>query len=190
MSTLDNPNEGIRPESVSPWPTGTRYGLLAGLVLIVLGLLIHLTGMVDYTGQDSSSNWLTNLINWGVIAAAIVLAVKQHRDTELGGHITFGRSFFVGFIVTLLAAVVSMVWGYVFFSFVEPSLIESMLEMSRDQMMEQQGLSGSEVDNAMGMISWMFTPIMLSLMGGLALLVVGIIFSLIIAAIMKREVKV
>ena len=187
MSTLDNPNDYIDPSKVSAWPTASRYGLLAGLVLIVLALIVHLTGMVDYTNQSGGSNWIVNLLNWGITIAAIVLAVKQHRDSELGGFISFGRSFNVGFFVTLVIAVVSMVWGYVFFAFIEPGLIEEILEASREQMIEQQGMSEEQAEQGLKMMSWMFTPFMMSLMGGIFSLIAGIIFSLIVGAIMKKE---
>ncbi|MBV6654744.1 MAG: DUF4199 domain-containing protein [Mameliella sp.] len=187
MSTLDHPNESIDPQNVSPWPTGSRHGLLAGLVLIVVGLIIHMTGMVDYSGQNSGGNWVSNITTWGILIAAIFLAVRQHRDQELGGYISFGRSFYVGFIATLLIMVVTTIWGFVFFSFVEPDLIDTMMEMSREQMIEQQGLSESDADQAMGMMGWMMNPVGLSVIGGFATLFTGSIFSLIIGAIMKRE---
>ncbi|MCO6479165.1 MAG: DUF4199 domain-containing protein [Phaeodactylibacter sp.] len=187
MSTLDNPNDYVDPSKVSPWPTAGRYGLLAALILVVLGLVAHLTGMVDMTNQGGSSNWIINILNWGVTIGAIVLAVKQHRDEELGGFISFGRSFNVGFIVSLVIALISLVWGYIFFAFVEPGLIEEILEASREQMIEQQGMSEEQAEQGLSMMSWMFTPFMMSLMGGIFSLIAGIIFSLIVGAIMKKE---
>ncbi len=187
MSTLDNPNEAIDPTEVSPWPTASRHGFLAGLVLIAIGLVMHLAGMVDYTGQSSSSNWLSNIATWGVMIAAIIMAIRQHRDQELGGAISFGRSFYVGFIVSLVIASISALWGYIFFAFVEPSLIDTMTEMSREQMIEQQGMTEGEADEAMKYVSWMMTPAMLSVFGGLGALLAGVIFSLILGAILKKE---
>lgn len=187
MSTLDNIDEQPRPEEVSPWPTGSRYGLLAGLVLVVVSLALHLAGAVDYTGQDGSSSWITNILNWGIIIVAIILAVRQHRDQELGGLISFGRSFYVGFIVSLLIGVISAVWGYVFFGFIEPGLIDTMLEMQKEQMMDQQGMSASDVEQGISMMKWMFTPGMFAVFGLLGSLIAGSIFSLIIAPFMKRE---
>lgn len=187
MSTLDNPNDYIDPSKVSAWPSASRYGLLAGLLLVVLALLIHLAGIVDYTNQGGASNWIVNILNWGVTIGAIVLAVKQHRDEELGGFISFGRGFNVGFIVSLVIAAVSMIWGYVFFAFVEPGLIGDILEASREQMMERQGMNEEQVEQAMGMMDWMFSPVAMSLMGGLFSLIAGIVFSLVVAGIMKKD---
>ena len=186
MSTLDNPNDYIDPSKVSPWPTGSRYGLLAGLVLVVFALVVDLAGLVDYTAQGGGSNWIVNIINWGITVAAIVLAVRQHRDEELGGFISFGRSFNVGFIVSLIIAVITLVWAYVFFSFIEPGLIEEIVAASREQMIEQQGMSEEQAEQGLNMMSWMFTPVMMSVMGGIFSLIAGILFSLVVGAIMKK----
>lgn len=187
MSTLDNPNETINPQDASPWPTATRHGLLAGLISIVIGLILHLTGQVDYTGQSSSSNWISNLTTWGVMIVAILLAIRQHRDQELGGVISFGRSFYVGFIVSLVIAVLSIIWGYIFFAFVEPGLIDTMMEASREQMIDRQGMTESEADQAMGYVTWMMQPWVLSLFGGVGALIAGMVFSLILGAILKKD---
>lgn len=186
MSTLDNPNEMVSPEHVSPWPTGNRYGLIAGLILVAVGLVIHLAGIVDYSNQSSGGNWVANIANWGVMIAAIVMAVKYHRDEELGGHITFGRAFYVGFIVTLLIAVITLVWSYVFFGFIESGLLTEMTEMTREQMIEEQGLSEEQVEQAMSYTAMFFTPGGMALMAGIGTIFIGLVISLIAGGIMKK----
>ncbi|MCG8330109.1 MAG: DUF4199 domain-containing protein [Chitinophagales bacterium] len=187
MSTLDNPNDHIQPEKVSPWPTGTRYGMIAGLILIAVGLVIHLAGLVDYTNQNSSGNWISNIINAAVMIGAIVMAIKYHRDEELGGHISYGKGFGVGFIVVLLITVLNAVWTFLFFSFIEPDLIHTILDASREQMIEQQGLSEEQADQGLAMMKWMFNPIGMSVWISLFILMSGVFFDLIIAAIMKKS---
>lgn len=187
MSTLDNIDSRPQPEEVSPWPTGSRYGLLASLVLIALSLVMYLSGMVDMTGQDTTSSVLSNVVTFGTIVVALVLAIKQHRDQELAGLISFGRAFYVGFIVILVIGIVQAIYAYVFFAFIEPDMISEMLEMTKEQMMDQQGMSASDAENAMGMMSWTFTPAMFAVFGLLGTLIIGVIIDLIVAAIMKRD---
>lgn len=187
MSTLDHPNQGVDPSTVSPWPTSSRYGLIGALILIVAGLGMYLGNMIDYTGQDSSANWISNIVNWGIMIAVTVLAVKKHRDEELGGYISFGRAFQSGFFVNLVITLVTALWTFIFFSFVAPDLLDIILEASRDQMIEQQGLSGEDLDNAMGFVSWMFTPTMMTLFATFGTLIFGAILSVIVGLVMKKE---
>jgi len=184
MSTLDETTQ-VDPSTVSPRPVGVRYGLIAALVLVAVGLVFHVTGFADYTGQNSTFTWINNIITWGILGGAMVLAMKQHRD-ELGGYMTFGRGFMVGFWVTLIIAVVTAIWSYVFFSFIAPDVIDIIGEAQRDAMIDQ-GMSDEQIEQAMGFSSWMMNPVMLSLFGAIGTLVLGIIISLIVAAIMQRK---
>ncbi len=184
MSTLDDAPQ-IDPANVSPRPTGVRYGLIAGLILIAVGLLFHVSGFADYSGQNTTFTWVNNLLTWGILGGALFLAMKQHRE-ELGGYMTFGRGFMVGFWATLVIAVVTAVWGYIFFSFVAPDLIDFIAEAQRDAMIDQ-GLNDEQIDQATSFTKWMMNPGMLAAFGAIGTLVIGVIISLIVAAISQRK---
>ncbi len=184
MSTLDETTQ-VDPSTVSPRPVGVRFGLIAALVLVAVGLVFHVTGFADYTGQDSTFTWINNILTWGILAGAMILAMKQHRD-ELGGYMSFGRAFMVGFWVTLIVAVITAIWSYVFFSFIAPDVIDVITEAQRDAMIDQ-GMSDEQIEQAVGFSSWMMNPAMLSLFGAIGTLVLGIIISLIVSAIMQRK---
>lgn len=184
MSTLDDAPQ-IDPSTVSPRPVGVRYGLIAALILVAVGLVFHVTGFADYTGQNTAASWITNIINWGVMGGAMFLAMKQHRE-ELGGYMTFGRGFTVGFWVALMIAVVTAIWSFVFFSYIAPEVIDTIMEAQRDQMIDR-GMSDADIDQAMSFTEVMMRP---GAFAGIALvttLILGIIISLIVAAISQRK---
>lgn len=183
MSTLDSPH--VDPASVPYRPVSMRYGLIGSLALIALGLVFHIFELVDYTGQES--NWLSSLLNWGVMIAIFVMAVRKHRDTDLGGYISFGRAFMVGFLAALIIAVITTVWTYLFFTVIEPDLIGNILEMTRENMATQQNMSEEQIDQALSFMGFMFTPGGMSLTAGFFTLLAGTFFSLIVAAVMKKN---
>ncbi len=187
MSTFDNPTGGTDQASVSPWPTGMRYGLITALVLVAFSLIMSLSGLVDPADQSNPANWISSILTYVIMIGAVIMAVRQHRDGELAGFITFGRAFFVGFIVMLIAGLISMVYTYVYFTMIDPGMIDTILEASREQMMERQGMDEEQAEQALSMTSFMFSPIMMTVMSGLGTLLMGIIFSLIAAAVMKRN---
>jgi len=187
MSTLDNPHDPASTTDASPWPVGSRYGLIAGLALIVIGMIIHLAGIVDYTNQNSSGNWISNIVNLAVLIGAMAMAIKYHRDQQLGGYVSFGRAFYVGFIVTLIITIVSAIWMYIFFAFVEPGLVSDMMEMTREQMIEEQGMSEDQVEQAMQYTAWFMNPVGMAISGGLFTLFFGVVLSLIVAAVMQKK---
>ncbi len=180
MNTLD-----VNP--VSPRPTGIRYGLIASLASIALGLIGSTAGLIDYTNQNSSGNWIISLVGYAIIIGALVLAMQKHRS-DLGGYMTFGQGFMVGLWVTIITAVISLIWTYVNFAFIEKDALDTIMESSRDQMINQ-GMSQEQVDQAMQYSGWMMNPTMMAVFAGVGGVFGGLILSLIIAAIMQRKPK-
>jgi hypothetical protein len=186
MDTLDNP-QVVDPKTVSPWPISMRYGVIAAVILIIFGLVMYLTGFSDPATSGKTSNWIGNIVNFGVMIGAAVMAVRKHRDEELGGFVSFGRAFTTSFLVNLVVTVISAIWVFAFFSYIAPEMLDAILEQSRTQMIEERGMSEEQVEESMGMMGWMFSPGFFAISAGFMMLLMGVIISLIIAAVMKKE---
>ena len=98
QTTEDFVSEGIIV--AEQWQTvankALKDGLIGGLVSILIGLMSHVLGLVDLQNPNSVGGWVSSILNWGVIVGAIFMAIKHHRDNELGGYITMGRSIGMG----------------------------------------------------------------------------------------------
>ena len=105
MSTLDSPNNFVDQSNVPYLSTAIRYGALAGLGSVILGLLSNMLGLVDPCKGFSAMSALMMVLGIGIFVGAGVLAVQHHRNNELGGYITFGRAFVVAFIAIAIAKV-------------------------------------------------------------------------------------
>lgn len=83
------------------------YGLISG-VIIILGIMA--TIVFKPHGGQHNTVWLGYLIML-VGLSSILLAVKQHRDTALGGVIKFWPAFLVGLGVAVVATIAyAAVW--------------------------------------------------------------------------------
>lgn len=185
MSTLDNPNM-IDPSTVPYAKKAMNQGLIASLVLIVLNLIFSVTGLVE-PGDTGAMTWIVNLITWGVIAYFMYSAQTSHRDEDLGGYISYGRAFAVGGIVLLAIAVITVVWSFIYFSFIDPDIFDTIREASLEQMINQQGMSEEDAERAMGMMDWMWNPGVMSLFAGVGTAVAGLIIDLIVSAVTKKD---
>lgn len=172
--------------NTTPGQVALRYGLIGGLILVAWGLISQLAGLMDMENLQSGTNRLLSFVNYGVMIVVIVLAIRAYMGDH-GGIATFGRAFKVGFLTTLVMAVISLIWTYIYFGLIDSSFVETMKEASMEQMIEQQGLSEEDAENAMGMMGFMFNPVGMAIMGGISLTFMGTIFSLVIAAIMKKN---
>lgn len=184
MDTLDAPKM-TDPTSVSPRPVGIRFGAIASLIMILIGLATYLGGLVDYSNQNSAINWIVNLLNWAVMAGAMFLAMKKHRE-DLGGYMTFGRGFSVGFWAALIMSLITAVWAFLFFTFIAPDIITTIMDATADKMLEQ-GQSEEQVEQAMQYTKMFMTPVSFTIFGFIGTLMTGIIIALITAAISQRK---
>lgn len=184
MSTLDDDFGYIDPSTVKPWSVALRYGGLAVLISVIVGLLMHLLGLNDFEaeaiGEPSLLNRLVQYLSYAIWVAAIVLAIRAHKS-ELGGYISFGRSFLTGFATTLIMGLLSAVWTFFFFSILAPEALDILLEGALSQMPEDQA---EDAEDYMKMI---FTPGFMVVMVVIMSLVVGCIVSLIAGLVMKND---
>ena len=161
MTTLDNPTNVPDPANVPMRPTAMKYGLIGGLILIVLSLVYNMADMIDYTGQES--NWLSNVLNWGVMIGVIVMAIKQHRDEELGGYIKFGRCIGLGTLIGLVIGVLTGIFGLIYFNLIDPGLIDEIMSQFEENF-SQQGMDENAMEMALSWTRSMFSPVGLFLM--------------------------
>jgi len=187
MSTFDHQiNDTPKPPYRN---TAITYGALTGLVSIVIGLVSYLAGLSDPAKQQGAMGWINQLLSYGVMIGGLVLAVRKHRDQELGGYITFGRAFGVGFLTMLVLGVISAVWAYAFFSFIAPDMLEMIKQASIDRMVEKQGMSVDQAETAMNnpVTKSFMNPVAFTGFAFAGILFIGAIFALIVAAIMRKS---
>jgi Protein of unknown function (DUF4199) len=185
MTTLDDSTQQIPdPSTVSMKPTAMRYGLIGGLALVVLSLIWNMTGMIDYTGEKS--NMLPNIVNWGTIAAVLVLAFKKHRDEDLGGFIKFGRCVGLGAFLGLVMGIISAVWALLYFNIIDPDLMNNILSQLEEKFVDQ-GMEESQIEMAMSWTSKMMSPVGMAIMAVIGAVFTTTILSLIVGAVMKKN---
>ena len=120
-----------------------KYGFLAAAVIALLSFLL-----LWAAGEDSShyqSEWLGYLIM--VLGLSVIfVAVKQHRDHNLGGVIGVGKAFQVGLLITLMAALIYVLtWEYYyrtegqdFIANYQTTLVDSLREQGSSEAEIQQ----------------------------------------------------
>lgn len=187
MSTFDHQiNDTPKPPYRN---TAITYGALTGLVSIVIGLVSYLAGLSDPAKQQGAMGWINQLLSYGIMIGGLVLAVRKHRDQELGGFITFGRAFGVGFLTMLVLGLITAVWTYLFFNFIATDMLELIKQASIDRMVEKQGMSVDQAEQAMNnpITKSMMNPVAFTGFALVGILFIGSIFALIVAAIMRKS---
>ncbi|MEQ8413579.1 MAG: DUF4199 domain-containing protein [Imperialibacter sp.] len=163
-------------QQVTTRGVGLQYGVIAGVVMIIYGLVLQLTGLVF----ESWASW----INYIFLAVIIFLAHKKFKE-DGDGFLSFGQGLGVGFWISLVGGVISSVFSFIYITFVDPSFIETMMEKARYDM-EEQGMADAQIDQAMAMTENFLNPGMMFVFGIVGVLFFGFILSLIVSAITKK----
>ncbi|MBI5917625.1 MAG: DUF4199 domain-containing protein [Bacteroidetes bacterium] len=186
MTTFDNPTGIPNASTVSVWPTALRYGIIGGVLIAMAGLIFNLTGLSDPSKQGGAGNTVAAIVNYGLMIGTIILVIKNHRDADLGGYITFGRSIGVGTATGLILGVVGAIWTYIFFTFIDPGLVDQIREMAYDQAIER-GSTPEQMEQAKGFMEFFTSPGFFTLAVLFGGVIFGVIVSLIAGAIMKKD---
>ena len=156
-----------------------NYGVIWGLLSIVLSVIAYVTN--NYIERPM---WLT-IAGLAIMAGIIVYGLKAFKhDNE--GFLSVSESLKVGLAISLIAAIIGTVYNFIFMTVIEPDFVVQTLEMTREQMVEQNpDMTQEQMDMAMGISEKMMTPLVMSAMGIIFTLFLGFITSLIAGLIMK-----
>jgi len=137
---LDNIDE-LNVKNASPFPTALRYGLIGGLIGVALGIIWYLADMNMMLGMG------IGLLSFIIYIIMIVLAIRAHRDKDLGGYISLGRCVGVGVIVITVTALMGLLWNVMLYQLIDPDIAEKMAEKTAE-MMEGFDVPEDQIDEA------------------------------------------
>ena len=153
-----------------------KWGLILGLVSVVLTLITYMSGTVN------------NAIQWlGLIPTigAIVLAHNEFKKSG-DGYMSYGKGLGIGTLLNLVAGVISSVFAYVYLSFVDGSYLDLIKEQQITQM-EEQGLSDQQIEQALSFSEFFMSPIFFLIAGIFFAVFFGFVLSLIVSAFTKNN---
>jgi len=165
--------------------TELKYGLIIALASAALLIIQDLAGLYnEHIQYLSSISWVGYIIP----VIGLFFAIKEKRDKDPEGFISYGRCIGTGVLTSLVSGIIGAVVQYVFISFVNPGFTERLMDIQREQMLDN-GLPPEQADAAMGMVQFMFSPLMMTLLAFTGAVIAGVVISLIIGAILKKVPK-
>ncbi len=154
-----------------------KWGLILGVVLIIFSVIVNMTGNFGNNAIQS--------VSYIFIIAGIVMAHKEYKQTG-DGYMSYGKGLGIGTLTVIIAFVISGIFGYIYMTMVDPTLIDQVKEQQMMQY-EEQGMSDAQIEQAMGFTERFMTPGMLSLFAILFSAFIGFVLSLIISAFTKNN---
>ncbi len=171
------------------------FGAIAGV--IVSTFMATSMAMMSCGSGDMDGGSTSMIIGFSAMAVAfsfIFVGIKNFRDKQNGGTITFGKGFLLGLFISLIASTMYVItWG-VEFHFFMPDFIDKYSAMQVKQLHES-GVTGAKLDEAVKEIetanhNYKHNIFFFALYTYAEILPVGILITLISALILKRKTPV
>jgi hypothetical protein len=163
-----------------------KYGVLAGVVLV--GVLAGMLALVNNGQMDRAE-----LVGYSSMVVAYLLVffgIRSYRDSEGGGSITFGKAFKVGILITLVASAMYVAaWEVYFFNFdhgFTEKYTAAVIEKLRESGASAEAI-GAEEERMAAFAKMYQNPFVNSGMTFLEVFPVGLVMTLVSAAILRRR---
>ena len=132
--------------------TTILFGLYSAGIAIAITLIGYFTGM-DKTG---AVNWMS-YVSWPFLILFLWLAIKERKQEDFGGTISYGQCVGTGALVGLWAGIVTAIFMYVYFVAINPGAIDFLLQKQQDMMQSRQ-MDPQKISSAMSMARRLFIP--------------------------------
>ncbi len=165
-------------QAASKSSTVVTYGLYLGIASIVFSLIIFYSGMMG--------NTYFSYLGYLIPIVFIFLGLKFYKEKENAGILKYGQGVGLGVLISLVGGVVSSIFTYIYFVFIDPAKHTEMLAIVQEKQLEA-GVPAEQLEQMDGMMSAMMSPIAMALFGIIGALIGGLIISLIISAILKKD---
>lgn len=162
----------------SIWKETLNYGIIYGLITVVFSVLTY---MFDLTFKT----WII----WPSLLLSIIVLyflLRSYRDHYNNGFISYGRSVGAGVIISIYAAIITAIYIYVLYAFIDPGLMDKSLAMAEEKLIAK-GLPEEAVDQALAMQAKMMKPWFTALMGIINSVFYGLILSLIVSLFVMKK---
>ncbi|CAA9200799.1 DUF4199 domain-containing protein [Flavobacterium bizetiae] len=173
-------------KNISPAKSGTMYGLLFGVIMVLEFVIMYVIGMKSLV--NSSVGVIVNISNYLVLPLIFIYLGCNHYKKDINnGFISFSECLKTGISITVLAGLVYAIFS-VIFNLIFPEFINEMLEISKEGMITQNpNISSKELEMGLSMVKKFMNPLIVLPVTLVMYSLIGLIYSLIIGAVVKND---
>jgi hypothetical protein len=159
--------------------TALHYGALCGIGIFIFYLSLYFFGFSVFGEATMLGIWIPIVFT--------VLAIKFHRDMNLGGAITYRQGLTMGLITTLFSSTLFGLAFYIFIVLYDPAIVEVYKIQAAASIEEGKGVLLSEAmyEKAMESID-LVTSGSLAFSETFNKIIGGAIISLVVAAVLRK----
>lgn len=167
-----------------------KYGVMAGVIEVVIGfgLMSLLAGKAAANSDHSELVGYTTMI---VALSLIFFGIKAYRDQNAGGAISFGQGVKVGILITLIASAFYVVGWMLFYHYGSGKEVMDQYWVKTLEDLRNSGQPSEYIEQEIKKMEDFKTtyqqPLVMMGMTFLEIFPVGLLISLIAAALLRRK---
>ncbi|GAA4452669.1 hypothetical protein GCM10023189_16450 [Nibrella saemangeumensis] len=154
-----------------------KWGLIIGIASILFSTVLYITEQVGNTALS--------LIAYVIIIVGLVMAMREYRSLN-NDYMSYGEGLGIGALTAGVSGILSSLYGVLYTNVIDPEF-QSRMEDQMRVLYEERGMSDDQIDKAMEFANMFQSPGLLFVFGVLGTIFMGFIFSLVIAAILRRN---
>lgn len=163
-------------EQVTGRQIGIKFGVIFGLVSTLYTLAMAMARIqLPFVGM---------FIQWGIVIGVFVFACKEFKANN-GNIMSFGKGFGILMMVSLIGGLIRSVASYVYF-IVDPAYLDFIKDAQQNSPFGPPPDQGNAAD-VEGMMAFFTSPEFMAIVSFIMAIFAGLIFGLIVSAIMKNE---
>ena len=132
-------------EQLEPLKT-RKYSINFGIILGVIGIVFYL--LLVSQELHYQQNPAQQIVSVVLLLAVVFVAIYQFKKAN-GGFLSLGQAMKIGIGVAIISTVISVVFGYIYGTFIEPDLLDRIMEYQKPVIAERNPtLTPEQIDNA------------------------------------------
>lgn len=160
-------------------PIAYNYGLYLALINISVLIIMYLANI--------DKNWTISIVSITISIAIFFYGIKAYKSAN-NDILTLSEALKVGLAIAVIGGIITALYSYIHYEFVYPEFIEMQRETAYNQMVERSpDMTNEQIEKAMSISDIFMNSTFFSLSAILGSLIFGLIISLIIGLIMKKE---
>jgi cation transport ATPase len=145
-------------QPTSAWKYSFQYGLGIGFILIILSLVLYVMDVNTFENR-----WIS-WVSYGILFIGMLIAMLGYKNKVLGGYISFGKSFSVGFYTALIAGILSGIFMVIFMFFAGDEIEQLALENAEQEVLKRNpNASDQEIEMGIKFTKMFLNPFALGL---------------------------
>ncbi|WP_258098484.1 DUF4199 domain-containing protein [Marinoscillum pacificum] len=167
-----------------------KYGAIGGAIIVFGWYLAHQV----LSNEDGSFNMeRSEILGYAAMLLAFVavfIGVKNYRDKELNGSISFGKAYLIGMYIVLVTTFIYVAGWMIYFPLFIPDFPDQFMA-SQLKSLEESGMTGVELEakreEMASFMDWYRQPLNMIGMTIVEILPIGLIVALISALVWKKK---